>query len=62
MDKVVTEKPKQTKIDECDEIKCVCSYCQQPFLSRYWDHELEWYIDINLTSFCKTCTDKMAQD
>jgi hypothetical protein len=61
MDKVVTEKLVQKKMDESDEIFEVCRNCQQSFLSKYWDHELEWYIDINLTSVCKECTDPLQE-
>lgn len=61
MDKVVTEKLVQKKMDESDEVYEECRHCQQPFLSKYWDHELEWYIDINLTPLCKKCTDLLKE-
>lgn len=35
-----------------------CSECQQLFLEKYWDEELDWYIELNLSNECNTCQQK----
>ncbi len=47
MDLGVNEQP-------CD-ITAECGRCRQPFLVKYWDEELDWYIEINLTENCRNC-------
>lgn len=32
-----------------------CSRCQQLFLEKYWDEELDWYIELNLSNECHAC-------
>lgn len=32
-----------------------CSQCQQRFLVKYWDEELDWYIEVNLSNECSSC-------
>ncbi|MCS5709972.1 hypothetical protein [Candidatus Berkiella aquae] len=32
-----------------------CSQCQQRFLVKYWDEELDWYIEVNLSKECSGC-------
>lgn len=38
-----------------DAITKKCESCSQPFLVKYWDAELDWYIEINATSRCRKC-------
>lgn len=32
-----------------------CHQCQQSFLAKYWDDELDWYIELNPTPICHHC-------
>ena len=32
-----------------------CSRCKQLFLEKYWDEELDWYIELNLSNECNVC-------
>lgn len=43
---------KATLLDDCWK---ECSRCQQPFLEKYWDEELDWYIELNLSTECTNC-------
>lgn len=36
--------------------ECVC--CHQTFIEKYWDTELDWYIELNLTRYCHKCQKK----
>lgn len=35
-----------------------CVSCHQTFIEKYWDTELEWYIELNLTRYCHKCQKK----
>jgi len=43
---------KATLMDDCWK---ECSRCQQLFLEKYWDEELDWYIELNLSNECNAC-------
>ncbi|MGE3317912.1 MAG: hypothetical protein AB7I18_01340 [Candidatus Berkiella sp.] len=32
-----------------------CIRCKQLFLEKYWDEELDWYIELNLSNECQIC-------
>ncbi len=40
-----------------DDIINECQHCHQSYLAKYWDDELDWYIEINSTAFCCHCQD-----
>ncbi|MGD9591696.1 MAG: hypothetical protein AB7V32_04155 [Candidatus Berkiella sp.] len=52
MDPVVTS---ETNVGD---IIAECARCQQPFIVKYWDEELDWFIEINLTDYCRSCLDE----
>lgn len=35
-----------------------CVSCQQTFVAKYWDTDLDWYIELNLTRYCQKCQKK----
>ncbi len=37
------------------DITAQCEQCQETFLVKYWDDELDWYIELNLTPYCRNC-------
>jgi hypothetical protein len=46
--------PEVSKNAEDDVIK-VCERCTNRFISKYWDDELDWYIELNATNLCRHC-------
>lgn len=49
-----TEPAELTK-ETPDDVIRVCEKCSQHFLAKYWDSELDWYIELNDTPFCRQC-------
>ncbi len=49
-----TEPDITTKNSEDNVIKN-CDVCSQSFIAKYWDEELDWYIELNLTDYCRQC-------
>lgn len=39
----------------CDLTFEQCERCQKRYIQSYWDSEIEWFIEINVTGFCKQC-------
>lgn len=37
-----------------------CVSCNETFLVKYWDDELDWYIEINLSGYCRQCQPEEA--
>ncbi len=37
------------------DITAECESCHQTFLVKYWDEELDWYIELNLSNHCRDC-------
>jgi len=33
--------------------KCVKCHCK--FVQKYWDEEISWYIELNITEICNKC-------
>jgi hypothetical protein len=48
----------KNRLDSDNNVLTDCVQCQQTFVAKYWDEELDWYIDINLTEFCRDCQQK----
>lgn len=38
-----------------DEVLEVCEICQKTFVQKYWDDEIESYVEINLEKVCVSC-------
>lgn len=38
-----------------------CISCKQLFLEKYWDEELDWYIELNLSNQCHECQKDPSQ-
>ncbi len=59
-----TEKIHCTPIDEdsTDDVVSECAQCHQPYLVKYWDKELDWYIELNLTPYCRECLNPEHQE
>jgi hypothetical protein len=47
-------KPEISKNAEDDVIN-VCERCTRCFIAKYWDDELDWYIELNVTNLCRQC-------
>ena len=39
-----------------EEVLQECANCHQQFVTKYWDCELDWYIEVNSSSYCRNCT------
>ncbi len=63
MDLSTTEEIKLPQQDEdsTDDVVSLCAHCQQPYLVKYWDKELDWYIELNLTPLCRECLNQEPQ-
>ncbi len=35
-----------------------CVSCHETFVEKYWDTELDWHIELNLTRYCQKCQKK----
>lgn len=59
MDRVNSEKHDLSPYNELihDDVIHECQSCHQSFLAKYWDDELDWYIELNSTVFCRYCQD-----
>lgn len=42
-------------LDTEEEVLQDCARCNQQFVAKYWDSELDWYIEVNTTSYCREC-------
>jgi hypothetical protein len=51
----LSENGKVTLNDDCWK---ECSSCKQRFLEKYWDEEIDWYIELNLSDECTNCQNK----
>jgi len=38
-----------------------CTCCKQLFLEKYWDEELDWYIELNLANECHACQQRHSK-
>ncbi len=54
MDIQLSENCKAT-LNENDDCWKECNRCKKRFLEKYWDEELDWYIELNLSNECVTC-------
>ncbi|MBS0287915.1 MAG: hypothetical protein JSR17_11500 [Proteobacteria bacterium] len=44
------------------DVTAQCERCKKIYLVKYWDEELDWYIEMNLTSFCRQCQQEVSQE
>lgn len=51
----VTNEVNSTCIDFEEEVFQECTHCHQTYLVKYWDAELDWYIQVNNSDICRDC-------
>lgn len=39
-----------------EEVLQECVHCHQQFVAKYWDSELDWYIEVNSSTHCRDCS------
>lgn len=53
----LSENCKSTLNDDCWK---ECIRCNKRFLEKYWDEELDWYIELNVSDECTDCQNQPA--
>ncbi|MBS0288439.1 MAG: hypothetical protein JSS07_00205 [Proteobacteria bacterium] len=48
--------------DSQNDVTQLCDKCAQQYLVKYWDEELDWYIELNKTPKCRHCQQDALQE
>lgn len=52
----------ETSGKEKNHIYTTCHKCHKTILKKYWDEELDWYIQLNAHLTCKECSGVSPED